>query len=439
MTRRVKDIWASKRKNASGCRKVFRFTAQQSGSPRSRRSVIIARMPNAARRHLPLLLLVAGLATFPAPSTLARASGQSAAEKAKAERRLDDVRSRMEELAKSRQQTASEREKINLELARRARALAAAAGAVRETEQQIAAKQKDLEQLQQQRSDLQGKLDRQKEAIADLLRATYALGQGSDLRLLLGDEDVARIARALAYSKYFQQDRVQRVQQLMADLGKLQSLQDAIAQEQQALEATRAQQAEQAKALAARRAEQKKLADAIDATYRNESERLAALKQDEQSLTTLVSKLQAAIDKAAREAERHNGGRTGPGGGRTPVLANIRGSLPWPAPGAVHSYGNGVLIRAPGGSEVHAVAKGRVVYANFLRGYGMLVILDHGGGWMSMYGNNETLLHRVGETVDAGEAVGTAMAPTGVNTGAYFELRHANKPVDPRSWLASHR
>ena len=123
----------------------------------------------------------------------------------------------------------------------------------------------------------------------------------------------------------------------------------------------------------------------------------------------------------------------------TLVLANLPGSLPWPPAGAVHSYGTGVLIKAPGGSEVHAVAKGRVVFANFLRGYGMLVILDHGGGWMSMYGNNEALLHRVGDTLEAGEAVGTAMAPTGVNTGAYFELRHGNKPVDPRSWLASHR
>lgn len=396
-------------------------------------------MPTSPRRASSALLFLASLAALAvSPVALSRRGGQSAAEKAKAEHRLDDVRSRMDALAKTRDQTAGKREKINAELARRAKALAAAAGALRATEQQIAAKQEDLKQLQQQRSVLQSKLDRQKEAIADLLRATYALGEGSDLRLLLGDEDVARIGRALAYSKYFQQDRVQRVQQLMGDLAKLQSIEDAIAQERQALEATHAQQAEQAKALAARRAEQKKLADAIDATYRDESERLAALKQNEQSLTALVNRLQAAIDEAARKAaERHEPGA--PSGGHGPVLANIRGNLPWPAPGEVHNYGNGVLIRTPGGSEVHAVARGKVVFANFLRGYGMLLILDHGGGWMSMYGNNEALLHRVGDTVDAGEAVGTAMAPTGVNTGAYFELRHANKPVDPRSWLASHR
>lgn len=391
-------------------------------------------IPAPFRLLLPLCL-ASILMLLAAPPVQARRSGQRAAEKARAEHKLDDVRSRMETLARAQEATASERDRVYAELARRAHALASAASAVRATEAQIAARQHDLEQLQQQRSAMQAKLDKQKAAIADLLRATYALGQGSDLRLLLGDEDVGRIARALAYSKYFQQDRMQRVQQLMGDLTKLQDVENAITAQQQALQATRARQAEQAKALAARRAEQKKLAEQIDATYRDEAARLAALKRDEAALTSLVTRLQAAIDQAART----HGGRVPPGRDKTPLLANIRGNLPWPTSGAVHSYGNGVLIKAPGGSEVHAVAKGRVVFANFLRGYGMLVILDHGGGWMSMYGNNEALLHRVGDMVEAGEPVGTAMAPTGVNTGAYFELRHGNKPVDPRSWLASHR
>lgn len=392
----------------------------------------------------PTLFTAMLLATLLAWSAPASARQESAQQKAAAQKRLNDVRERMEALAREQAETASKRDSANTELAKRAKALADAAGALRATEVELAAKQHDLDQLQQQRQDLQKKLDGQRAAIAELLRATYALGKGSDLRLLLGDEDVARIARALAYSKYFQQDRLKRVEQLMADLTRLQQVETAITAEQQALEAARAQQAEQARTLAARRAEQKKLADQVDATYRDERARLAALKQNEQSLTSLVSKLQAAIDQAAREAAReaarsHGGHAPPPGNAKTPVLANIRGNLPWPANGDVHNYGNGVLIKAPGGSEVHAVARGRVVFANFLRGYGMLVILDHGGGWMSMYGNNEAIVHRVGDTVEAGETVGTAMAPTGVNTGAYFELRQHNKPVDPRGWLASHR
>jgi septal ring factor EnvC (AmiA/AmiB activator) len=105
----------------------------------------------------------------------------------------------------------------------------------------------------------------------------------------------------------------------------------------------------------------------------------------------------------------------------------------------VHSYGNGVLIKAAGGSEVDAVASGKVIYAGFLRGYGLLLILNHGNGWMSMYGNNETLLHGVGDQVAAGAAIGTASPPTGVNTGSYFELRKGGRPVDPRSWLSQRR
>ena len=117
----------------------------------------------------------------------------------------------MEALAKAQAETADRRDSANAELARQAKALAAAAGALRATEQELAAKQHDLDQLQQQRQELQHKLDGQRAAIAELLRAIYALGRGSDLRLLLGDEDVGRIARALAYSKYFQQDRMKRV------------------------------------------------------------------------------------------------------------------------------------------------------------------------------------------------------------------------------------
>ena len=119
--------------------------------------------------------------------------------------------------------------------------------------------------------------------------------------------------------------------------------------------------------------------------------------------------------------------------------ANIRGNLPWPAAGVVNTFGNGVLIKATGGSEVHAVARGKVIYAGFLRGYGMLLIVNHGNGWLSMYGNNETLLHGVGDQVEAGAAIGTASPTTGVNTGVYFELRRDNQPVDPRSWLSQRR
>jgi septal ring factor EnvC (AmiA/AmiB activator) len=393
------------------------------------------------------VLLTGALA---APATAPQDDSKSHAEQAAAQQKLADVRSKMAALAKQQADTAARRDSVNAALVEQANALASAARAVHQTDTDLAAKQHDLDQLQQQRADLQQKLDSQRAAIADLLRATYALDHGSDLRLLLGDQDVARISQALVYSKYFQQDRVQRVQQLMADLAKLQDLETAITSQQQALQATKAQREEQAKTLAAQRAVQQKLAAETDAQYKDQAQRLAALKQNEQSLNQLVDKLQKAIEEAAREEEareaaaRAAANKKHPGHNPPPLpvgsaTANIRGNLPWPASGVVNSYGNGVLIKANGGSEIHAVARGRVIYAGFLRGYGMLLIVNHGDGWMSMYGNNETLLHAVGDQVEAGDAIGTASPPTGVNTGVYFELRKDSQPVDPRSWLSQRR
>lgn len=395
--------------------------------------------------------LMLGVALVAQPAYARQDSSHSKTEQATAKHKLVDVRSKMAALAKEQADTATRRDSANAELAKQATALASAARALHQTETTLADKQKQLDQLQQQRTELKQTLQHQQKAIAQLLRATYALGRGSDLRLLLGDEDVARVSRALVYSKYFQRDRVQRVRQLMADLTQLQELESKITTEQAALQTIRAQHQQQAATLAQQRTKQQQLVASTDAQYKDQAQRLAALKQDADSLNALVNKLQKAIDDAVREAAKqaareaaaraaaakeHPGHKPPPPVEVGKAAANIRGNLPWPASGPVHSYGNGVLIRAAGGSEVHAVARGRVIYAGFLRGYGMLLILNHGDGWMSMYGNNETLLHGVGDQVEAGAAIGTASPPTGVDTGSYFELRKDSKPVDPRSWLS---
>jgi murein hydrolase activator len=397
---------------------------------------------SSAFRPLPSALIACAIVLSTIPSGGARAAQDSKSETQQAETRqqLSDLRSKMQALAKEQADTAARRDSANAALSKQSDAVASAAKSVRDTDAQLAAKQQQLDQLQTQRTALDQKLDGQRAAIADLLRATYQVGHGSDLRLLLGDEDIARIARSLAYSKYFQQDRMQKVQALMTELGKLQDLETQITTEQQALQATRAQRAQQAGALEQQRQAQQKLASQIDAQYKSEAQKLAAMKQNEQSLNDLMAKLQKAIDEAAREAARRSRPNPAlPGGEPGKALANIRGNLPWPAPGSVHSFGNGVLIAAPRGSEVHAVARGRVVYAHFMRGYGQLIILNHGNGWLSMYGNNETLLHGVGDDVAAGEALGTASLTTSDSTGVYFELRRDGKPVDPRGWLSQQR
>ena len=295
-------------------------------------------MPTSSHVFRPLVFtfLTAALTlsiSFPAAASAAQDS-KAEAQQAQAKQQLTDLRAKMQTLAKEQADTAAKRDSVNAELAKQSDAVANAAKSVRDTDAQIAAKQQQLDQLQTQRSALDQNLGSQRAAIADLLRATYAIGHGSDLRLLLGDEDIARIARSLAYSTYFQQDRLQKVQQLMTELAKLQDLQNQIAAEQQALQATRAQRQQQAEALQQQRRQQQQLASQIDAQYKNQAQKLAALKQNEQSLNDLLAKLQKAIDEAAREAERKaRANPTVPSGGTGKALANIRGNLPWPAPG----------------------------------------------------------------------------------------------------------
>src|SRR6185312_4660993 len=258
--------------------------------------------------RLPVLSVVALSAALVVASAQAW-QDRSQTEQAAAKQKLSNVHQEVQALGKQQAATAARRDQLNAELAKQTTALAAAARALRETDAAIATKQQQLDQLQQQRAELKQKLAGQKAAIADLLRASYALGHGSDLRLLLDNEDVGRIARALVYSKYFQQDRMQKVQQLMASLAQLQTLEAQITAEQQALQAQRTQREQQNQQLGKQRAAQQKLAATTDATYQDQAQRLAALKQDEQSLNSLVDKLQKQIDQALREAAARGGRR----------------------------------------------------------------------------------------------------------------------------------
>ncbi|WP_132142310.1 murein hydrolase activator EnvC family protein [Luteibacter rhizovicinus] len=379
------------------------------------------------------LLLAAPVALHVLPATAQEAKART--EQAETKQKLDDVRKNLDSLTREQRETANTRDSANAELARQAEQVSTAARAVRTTDAELASKRQDLEQLGQQRDGLQAGLAKQKGALDDLLRATYTLGRGSDLQLLLGDEDVAKISRALAYSRYFQENRVERIRSLLADLSKLQEVESAIVAEQEALKSTLAEREKRARDLESQRGKQQKAVAEADSKYKDQAQRIAALKQNEEAMNSLVAKLQKIIDEAPK-ATAPSAPKGVPANAPT---ANLRGNLPWPASGPVHAFGAGVLIGAPRGGEVHAVSRGRVVFANFLRGYGMMLIVNHGNGWMSLYGNNETLLHNVGDMVEAGESVGTAALPAGANGGVYFELRQNGKPVDPRTWLSQHK
>jgi len=281
---------------------------------------------------------------------------------------------------------------------------------------------------------LEAALKTQREALAALLRSAYALGRNEELKLLLQQDDVAAIARVLAYHRYFQRARIGRIDQLSADLQQLAEVQDSIRQKAAELAATRDARSAEGQKLQSERTERAALLEQLDARLKEQGARVAALGKDEQALSELLEKLRdvfADIPKQLSGAE---------------PFASMRGRLAWPLTGkVVVRFGatddsgrrsSGLLGSAKTGTPVHAVSHGRVAFADWLRGYGLMIIVDHGDGYLSLYGCNETLLKDVGDWVNAGETIATSGASGGQKTpGLYFELRTKGQAVDPRAWL----
>ena len=365
-------------------------------------------------------------AVFGTPAHAQSDDAQRQAQRIETQKKLDAVRAQIEQIAQAQHDTAAQRDRIDAALADQAKQLNDASKALSETDSAIAQKSSELAQLQDQHTQLQTKLAGQREALAQLLRAANALNRGSDLSLLLGDEDVARISRALAYSRYFQRNRVQRIRSLLSDLSKLEALQRGIQADQAVLQQQRDERAARAQTLQQARDEQQKLLAQADAQLKQQKDQLAALQRQQQDLDQLLEKLKDLFADIPKQL------------GVEKPFAQLRGELPWPVSGRAGPLAHGLLIAAEPGTSVCAVAYGRVAWADFMRGYGMLVIVDHGNGWMSLYGNNEAALVEDGDWVKPGQPI--AKVGRGENqTGAYFELRKDGKPVDAKDWLKPRR
>jgi septal ring factor EnvC (AmiA/AmiB activator) len=369
-------------------------------------------------------------AVFGTPARAQSDDAQRQAQRIETQKKLDAVRAQIAQIAQAQHDTAAQRDQIDAALADQAKQLNDASRALSETDSAIAQKSSELAQLQDQHAQLQTKLAGQRKALAELLRAAYALNRGSDLSLLLGDEDIARISRALAYSRYFQRDRVQRIRSLLGDLSKLEALQRGIQADQAVLQQQRDERAARAQTLQQARDEQQKLLAAADAQLKQQKDQLAALQRQQQDLDQLLEKLKDLFADIPKQL------------GVEKPFVQLRGELPWPVSGNAHPgvgpLAHGLLIAAAPGTSVRAVAYGRVAWADFMRGYGMLVIVDHGNGWMSLYGNNEAALVEDGDWVKPGQPI--AKVGRGENqTGAYFELRKDGKPVDAKDWLKPSR
>jgi septal ring factor EnvC (AmiA/AmiB activator) len=330
--------------------------------------------------------------------------------------------------------------------------------ALRESEQQISAANRRLRELGAEREKVRAELARitgetrqlqadvmaRRQRLARLLYARYTEGEHSLLRALLAGDDPHGAARALVYQSYISRAEAQMIQQGREDLARLGALDVATREQSEALAAIeRASRAER-DTLRAKVAERRQLVARLAGDIKRGRKDLATAQQNETRLTRLIQELARAAKPPPRAGAKR------PERDRTPVLGafgGLKGQLRPPVRGEFAArFGDskempvpsrkGVFFRAPEGEEVRAIAPGRIVFADWMRGYGNLVILDHGDGYLSIYGNNESVLKRVGDAVHAGDAVATVGASGGNDTsGLYFELRHQGKAFDPVPWL----
>jgi len=378
-------------------------------------------------------LLLCGLI---AVSAHAQESGdQHGVQEAQTKQKLEQIRVEMHKLAEEQRSTAAKRNDATNALRDADLKIAALAKTVRNIDQQLSGQQAKLDGLLVQQSALDVKLKDQRDALAALLRSAYAMGRDEELKLLLAQDHIDDISRMLAYYRYFERARVHEIDGLLEDLQALAQLQADIERETVALKASRDERAIQAQRLDGEREQRHLLLGELDAALKDQTARLAALGKDEKALVDLLAKLRDIF----ADIPQHLVGAE--------PFADLRGRLNWPLRGKVvvrfgatavdgERSSQGVLIAAKDGSEVRAVSHGRVVYADWLRGYGLLLIIDHGEGYLSLYGYNETLLKEAGDWVDAGEVVATSGDSGGRKTaGLYFELRRDGKPIDPAAWM----
>jgi len=360
---------------------------------------------------------------------------QHGVQEAQTKQKLEQIRVEIHKLAEEQRSTAAKRNDATNALRDADLKIAALAKTLRSIDQQLSGQQAKLDGLLVQQSALDVKLKDQRDALAALLRSAYAMGRDEELKLLLAQDHIDDISRMLAYYRYFERARVHEIDGLLEDLQALAQLQADIERETVALKASRDERAIQAQRLDGEREQRHLLLGELDAALKDQTARLAALGKDEKALVDLLAKLRDIF----ADIPQHLVGAE--------PFADLRGRLNWPLRGKVvvrfgatavdgERSSQGVLIAAKDGSEVRAVSHGRVVYADWLRGYGLLLIIDHGEGYLSLYGYNETLLKEAGDWVDAGEVVATSGDSGGRKTaGLYFELRRDGKPIDPAAWM----
>ena len=319
---------------------------------------------------------------------------------------------------------------------------------VRETELVIAAKRQRVEELhaaqavaERRRSELraeqsrnQNALQSERASLASQALAAYMIGRQEELKLLLNQSNPASLGRTLAYYRYFAEQRIQKIRSIEDDEKRLQQLVVDIEQQTRELQTLEDDASKEIAGLQHARADRAVAVAALTKKLASGNQELGNLRREEQAVETLVADLARMLQDFPVDPSQS--------------FDHMRGKLPWPVLGRLstryqaprdNSAGgvrwNGVMIDTARGAKVRAAFFGRVVYADWLQGLGLLMIIGHSGGYMTLYGHAEVLYKSVGDSVAPGDVIAALSDTEGASPQLYFEIREGRKTVDPKAWL----
>ncbi len=353
---------------------------------------------------------------------------------------LKQVRARIETIRKGIEADAQRRDALASSLKEAELAVQSAREKVAQIRAQRIASERRLADLKRKRTDTENQLTAERMTLAAQLRSAYVNGREEQLVLLLNQQNPADLGRMLTYYGYFGRARAEHITDITDRLAHLDLLTERIGTEAEQLRKLEESQAQETKQLAAARTNRAQTLASIQSKIRSRSDQVATLERQAKVLERLIEELQhASRDFPALP---------------THGFARTLGKLPWPVNGKVIAkFGDlraggplkweGIVISAPSSAQVHALFHGRVVYADYLYGMGLMVMIDHGDGYSSIYGHQEQLFCKVGDTVAPGTVLGVladqagsaGVEQDGGRSELHLEIRKGKQALDPRKWL----
>jgi murein hydrolase activator len=358
----------------------------------------------------------------------------AAPDKRRTEADLKAVAERIERVRQQVQRDAVERDRLNKDLKAAELSVATTRGELLRLRDQRQARNNERERLESERKERESQRDRTRQDLQAQLRSAYFMGHNEPLKLLLNQRSPAQFGRNLTYYGYFGRLRATQINAITDNIATIDELRSKIDEEDVKLKELELARTQRLGELESARKQRGRVLASLDTETRGRTASLKRLEQQQSQLERLLKDLSRALESEPVDPND--------------VFAKLRGKLSWPVAGkVVADFGDtragavkwdGVMIAADRGTPVKAVHDGRVVYADWLPGRGLLIIVDHGNGYLSLYAHNEQLFKQNGAGVAAGETIASAGDSGGrKESGLYFEIRRGGKPVNPRPWFKS--